>query len=132
MDQFYRFFDRYQRVTGESFYSITPPARREAGDFATDGDPVLGQIADHRRDFLEAMDDDFNTGGAVGDLFEMVRTLNKFVDEQKLEASKPDKKQLAVLRQGAQTLRRTGRARWACSASSRSRRRPRMMAWPTS
>ncbi len=51
------------------------------------------------------MDDDFNTGGAVGDLFELVRTLNKFVDENKLEAQKPSAKQLAVLRQGATTLR---------------------------
>ena len=31
------------------------------------------------------MDDDFNTGGAVGDLFELVRTLNKFADDEKLE-----------------------------------------------
>jgi cysteinyl-tRNA synthetase len=104
LDQFYRFFTRYQRVTGTSFYAITPPARREAGDFAAGADPVLTQIADHRRRFLEAMDDDFNTGGAVADLFELVRTLNKFVDEQKLEATKPDQKQLAVLRQGATTL----------------------------
>jgi cysteinyl-tRNA synthetase len=104
LDQFYRFFARYERVTGESFYAITPPARREAGEFTPDGDAVLGQIAEHRRHFLESMDDDFNTGGGVGDLFEMVRTLNKFVDEQKLEAGKPDKKQLAILRQGAQTL----------------------------
>ncbi len=28
LDQFYRFFSRYQRVTGESFYAIKPPARR--------------------------------------------------------------------------------------------------------
>jgi cysteinyl-tRNA synthetase len=31
------------------------------------------------------MDDDFNTGGAVADLFDLVRALNKYADEQKLD-----------------------------------------------
>ena len=35
--------------------------------------------------FWSSMDDDFNTGGAIGDLFELVRTLNKFVETERLE-----------------------------------------------
>jgi cysteinyl-tRNA synthetase len=31
------------------------------------------------------MDDDFNTGGAIGDLFEMVRELNRHTDQAQLE-----------------------------------------------
>ena len=31
------------------------------------------------------MDDDFNTGGAVGTLFELRKTLNAFINDQKLE-----------------------------------------------
>jgi cysteinyl-tRNA synthetase len=31
------------------------------------------------------MDDDFNTGGAIADMFDMVRELNKYADQQKLE-----------------------------------------------
>ena len=31
------------------------------------------------------MDDDFNTGGAIADLFDLVRELNKYADQQKLE-----------------------------------------------
>ncbi len=54
------------------------------------------------------MDDDFNTGGAVGVLFELVRTLNKFADDEKLENRQPQPAQLAVLRQGAVTLRELG------------------------
>ena len=54
------------------------------------------------------MDDDFNTGGAVGVLFDLVRTLNKFADEAKLENRQPDAAQLAVLRQGAVTFRELG------------------------
>jgi cysteinyl-tRNA synthetase len=108
LEQFYRFFKRYQRITGEDFYAIDYPRQRAAGDFDPGADATLVQIAEHRRRFLEAMDDDFNTGGAVGDLFELVRTLNKYVDEAKLESQKPDAAQLAVLRRGATALRELG------------------------
>jgi cysteinyl-tRNA synthetase len=82
---FYRFFERIQRITGESFYKLG-----ESGAFApgapgadTPGSPV---IADLRTRFLEYMDDDFNTGGATGVLFEMVSALNRHADVHKLEA----------------------------------------------
>ena len=60
------------------------PAASE-GDFDPAGDPLLADVAERRNRFLEAMDDDFNTGGAIGDLFELVRRLNKFIDDEKLE-----------------------------------------------
>jgi cysteinyl-tRNA synthetase len=107
LEQFYRFFKRYERIAGENFYQLDYARTRSAGDFAADS-PALREIADHRQRFLEAMDDDFNTGGAVGDLFELVRWLNKFADEQKLEGTKPTAEQLAVLRRGAATLRELG------------------------
>ena len=79
------------------------------------------------------MDDDFNTGGAIGDLFELVRTLNKFVDEQKLEADKPDTKQLAVAAARSD-------ARWASwprtlglfREKPKTARKPTTTAWPAS
>jgi len=37
--------------------------------------------------FTDYMNDDFNTGGAVGVLFELATSLNKFADDHKLEAS---------------------------------------------
>ncbi len=75
------------------------------------------------------MDDDFNTGGAVGDLFELVRTLNKFVDDQKLEGGQPSDEPLTTLRRGASTLRELGATlglfRSAPAKSARcNRRRP--------
>ena len=73
---------------GESFYAIQPPARRADGDFDPADDPLLTDVAQRRGRFLEAMDDDFNTGGAIGDLFELVRRLNKFIDDEKLEEPK--------------------------------------------
>jgi cysteinyl-tRNA synthetase len=109
LETFYRFFKRYKLVTGESFYDLVPPSRRQEGDFDPGDDPLLGDVAERRRRFLEAMDDDFNTGGAIGDLFELVRRLNKFIDDEKLEkkeAQIPAK--LVSLRRGTAVLRELG------------------------
>ncbi|NLS95484.1 MAG: cysteine--tRNA ligase [Planctomycetaceae bacterium] len=106
LDTFYRFFKRYERVTGENFYAIEAPQVRAAGEFDPGADALLKEVADHRQRFLESMDDDFNTGGATGVLFELVRRLNKFVEDEKLEdPKKRDAAKLASLKLGAKTLR---------------------------
>jgi cysteinyl-tRNA synthetase len=106
MDTFYRFFKRFQRVTGESFFDLAAPTTRQQGDFDPQGQPLLQAVAEHRNRFVEAMDDDFNTGGAIGALFDLVRALNKYADDEKLE--EPGKRTAAksdALRRGATTLR---------------------------
>lgn len=75
---FYRFFERFERVTGTSFHSF----KGEPGASATGG------FAEFHQRFTEAMDDDFNTGGAVGILFELLTALNRFADANKLEDSR--------------------------------------------
>ncbi len=106
LDTFYRFFKRLERVGDESFYAITPAARRSAGDFDPAGDPLLVDVAERRNRILEAMDDDFNTGGAIGDLFELVRRLNKFIDDEKLEEpGRREPAKIAALGRGSATLR---------------------------
>jgi cysteinyl-tRNA synthetase len=66
---------------------------------------MLRQTADIRKRFLDAMDDDFNTGGAVGVLFELLSALNKYIDDERLEApGKQEETRLATLREGAATL----------------------------
>ena len=110
MDTFYRFFKRFQRVTGEDFYTLKIPVTRAEGDsarLAVAGTATLEKTADeHRNRFLEAMDDDFNTGGGIGALFDLVRAINKFVDDEKLEEpGKRTPEKLDVLRRGATTLR---------------------------
>jgi cysteinyl-tRNA synthetase len=109
LENFYRFFKRYERVTGESFYAIVPPLRRGQGDFDPGDDALLKDVVQHRIRFLDAMDDDFNTGGAMGDVFELLRRLNKYVDDEKLEkkeAQTPAK--LASLRRGTTVFREMG------------------------
>ena len=85
LETFYRFFERYQRATGEDFYAISAKTDRKSGDISSNGNSLLEAAIAKRTLFLEKMDDDFNTGGAVSELFELVRTLNKFVDENNLE-----------------------------------------------
>jgi cysteinyl-tRNA synthetase len=109
METFYRYFKRYQRITGDDFYQIAFPSRREEGEIAQSGDPLVTAVAEHRAKFLEDMDDDFNTGGAIGVLFELIRRLNKYGDDEKLEDKKqqtPEK--IAAIQQGTKTLRELG------------------------
>jgi cysteinyl-tRNA synthetase len=106
---FHRFFQRYERLTGESFYAIQPPKTRSQGDFDPAGDPLLTDVAQRRSRFLDAMDDDFNTGGAIGDLFELLRRLNKFIDDEKLEQpAERTPPRLASLQRAAGVLRELG------------------------
>lgn len=87
VESFHRFFERYQRVTGTSAYPLDAPTRR--AEFQADGE-FLKEIGELRGRFLECMDDDFNTGGAVGVLFELSTALNRFVDTTALEAGNRD------------------------------------------
>ena len=111
METFQRFFKRFERVTGESYYALTAPATRKDGDTFSSSPLLSGEgpgvrAVEHRNRFLEAMDDDFNTGGGIAALFDLVRALNKFVDDEKLEDPKkqtPEK--LDTLKQGAVVLR---------------------------
>jgi len=106
MDTFYRFFKRYDRITGEGFYALPVPATRKQGDFDAGDQPLLKTVAEIRARFLEAMDDDFNTGGGIGSLFDLVRALNKFCDDEKLEEpGKRTPEKLDALRRATVVLR---------------------------
>ena len=85
LEGFTRFFERYQRIGGERFYDLRPPADREQGQLASDRDPFLGDVVERRRQFLAKMDDDFNTGAAISELFELLRTLNRYADQHQLD-----------------------------------------------
>jgi cysteinyl-tRNA synthetase len=89
LQNFNKLFDRFESITQESFYNLVAPTR--ANDFSvgrqeidTSGTPayrqskLLTEVGDHRQRFLDAMNDDFNTGGAFGELFEVCRVLSRF------------------------------------------------------
>src|SRR5438445_6097578 len=111
LDSFHRFFERFERITKTAFYGL--PAAATRGDFDASGANAdfLAEIARLRNTLLECLDDDFNTGGAVGILFELLAALNRFADAKQLEGDKPNagavndfRKATVVLRELSQIL----------------------------
>ncbi|MCL4113129.1 UNVERIFIED_CONTAM: hypothetical protein GTU68_061593 [Idotea baltica] len=76
IEGFYRLFETVERIT-----------TRESS-IKLDGNDItfLAEVARFRDRFLESMNDDFNTGGAVGILFEMRKRINGFMSKNKLES----------------------------------------------
>jgi cysteinyl-tRNA synthetase len=98
---FRNLFERFERIAGASYYDLPAPGRRD--DAAAAGAPE--EALEHRRRFLDAMDDDFNTGGALGELHEIARVLNRFADAERLESEPRDPAKLEAFRRGVAVLR---------------------------
>jgi cysteinyl-tRNA synthetase len=79
-DAFTRLAERFHRVTGDDFYKLSAPNRADAKR-----KPGREEFETLRSRFLEHMNDDFNTGGAVGVLHELVTSLNRVADAGKLD-----------------------------------------------
>lgn len=106
LEGFYRLFETYERVSGQSFYSLKPAIAR-ASSTALSGDPTeyFAELNALRQRYLDAMDDDFNTGGAVGALFDLRTKLNAFIGDQKLDTAAGDKSKLTALTAGMTLLK---------------------------
>lgn len=88
---FYRLIERFERISGTSFYNDFEVCKsRSEGDarMASVTGDLMDEVKQKRASFLEKMDDDFNTGGAVSELFEMARATNRFIEKSDLEDSK--------------------------------------------
>jgi cysteinyl-tRNA synthetase len=95
LEGFYRFFERFERLTGQSFYAVKPFDSDDELP-STPPEPVderIGIMVRWKR-FQERMDKDFNTGGAVGILHESLGTLNRFADRIEKDAADALKPQL--------------------------------------
>lgn len=79
-ETFVRFAERVERVTGKSFADV-PVKQTLDSKWMTPSQQSMFM------DFRRHMDDDFNTGGAIGVLFELTNSLNKLADTSKLEAT---------------------------------------------
>ena len=104
---FQRLFESFQRITGQSFYALQAPAlRSQSTPLPTAPAAYAGELARCRDRFWECLDDDFNTGGAVAVLFDLRKTLNSFISDQKLDSgAKPDPALAAALVSGLTLLR---------------------------
>ncbi len=87
LEGFYRLIETYERVSGDDFYSLNTADNREISVGLT-GEPAefFGELSQMRDRFLENMDDDFNTGGAVGVLFDLRKCINGYINANGLES----------------------------------------------
>lgn len=98
LEGFYRLFETYERISGQSFYSLkTSASRGDSGSLSGDPAEFFTELATLRQRYLDAMDDDFNTGGAVGVLFDLRKTINGFIGDHKLDTALADKSKLPAL-----------------------------------
>lgn len=112
LNAFYRLIQRFERITGDSFFESVAYARtRHDGDshVSNPESELLAEVAKRRAAYLDKMDDDFNTGGAVSELFEISRAINRFVEQENLEDPKKRSDQaLATFRTAMGVLRELG------------------------
>jgi cysteinyl-tRNA synthetase len=103
-DAFVRFAERFARITANRFLTLQAPERAVSGRLFR-----RSEFADLLQRFKEHMDDDFNTGGAVGVLFELLTTLNRLVDSARLEdPACQDASAREVFTEGATLLKEMG------------------------
>jgi cysteinyl-tRNA synthetase len=104
LDAFYRFTERYERITNKSFYAIQAPQTQKEQA----GRPALAMPASQM--FLQCMDDDFNTAGAIGWLNVLLTDLNRLSDSRQLEGTAMTEKtaDFRNFEQGARVLKELG------------------------
>ncbi len=105
LDGFYRFFERYQRIRGRGFHELTAPAKQGPFDAGSSPSEFLNDVARLRATFLDNMSDDFNTGGAIGALNELLTALNRFADARQLEGPGRTEEAVTEFDRGAIVLR---------------------------
>src|SRR5579863_2531737 len=107
LERFYRLFETCQRITGKDFYNLRVPTKRsETTSLEVQPQVFAAELTRLRDRFFDAMDDDFNTGGAVGCLFELLSAINGFVQANKLESTGKSDAGLAGSLTAAATLLR--------------------------
>jgi cysteinyl-tRNA synthetase len=106
LDSFHRFFERFERITGQAFYGLAAASTRTTGNVDSNDSALMKEVAERRTNFLTKMDDDFNTGAAMSEMFDLLRSLNRFADKNNLEdtAARSDAT-LSEFQQAATTLK---------------------------
>ena len=103
LDTFYRLFERVERLTGQSPYAIAtePPGgtgNEGSRDRGIEGayvkaighDALASACGECLTAFHRAMDDDFNTAGAIAAMFDYAGAINRVIEQEKLESAGAD------------------------------------------
>jgi len=87
LERFYALLKSVKDVISASPNVDTPPV----GGFSKPGAEMLNRLQLLKTQFLEAMEDDFNTARAIGYLFDTVRQANNYLELTKKGAPSPEK-----------------------------------------
>lgn len=102
---FARLFERVERLTGRKVTETDPDIDTVSGNGAAGDLPV--EVKAFRQKFIDMMDDDFNTAGAIAVMHELAGAINGFVERSGVEKTK-DAGAIAVASAAAVTFRKLG------------------------
>jgi cysteinyl-tRNA synthetase len=106
LGSFYRLIETYGRIVGDFYELETSTTDANAKPMAGEPAAYYEGLNSARSRFLDSMNDDFNTGGAVGVLFDLRKILNGFISENKLETDKSGKESyISALTDGMSLLK---------------------------
>ena len=81
-----RTIERIERISKLAIYGEKCDLAR-LEDLSAEGDvDIVKEAGDSQLKFLETLDDDFNTAGAISVLFQYCTALNRYIDQNELEA----------------------------------------------
>jgi cysteinyl-tRNA synthetase len=105
LSTFGRLLERVERTLGEPLSDKFQTMDLAAGNlFETDHADFARAVLAHKMKFLEMMDDDFNTAGAIASLHELAGVVNSFMESRRVEKEKqPDV--LAAVASATQTFK---------------------------
>jgi cysteinyl-tRNA synthetase len=105
LSTFGRVLERIERVLGEPLSEKIQTMDQAAGAiFESEHADFASSVLAHKMKYLEMMDDDFNTAGAVAALHELAGTINSFMERRRVEKDK-DADTLAAAASAAQTFK---------------------------
>jgi cysteinyl-tRNA synthetase len=105
---FARLFERIERLTGKPVTPSSPDAESVAGSLIeSEHGHFIRDAINLKIKFLEMMDDDFNTAGAIAVLHELAGEANSFIERYELEKTRAEELLTAVAA-AAVTLRKLG------------------------
>ncbi len=89
LSTFARLFERVERLTGEPLADAGPDIDQVAANLLeSEIAPFARAVLNYKMKFMEMMDDDFNTAGAIAVMHELAGEINAFVEKHNIEREK--------------------------------------------
>jgi cysteinyl-tRNA synthetase len=107
----YRTLERAGRICGEDVYRAACNIGAMEGAAKTEADKALKEeVIQSQLRYLESLDDDFNTAGAIAVLHDLCGAINRYIDSEHLETQKNQPaERMALVRESARMVTTLGR-----------------------